>query len=86
MDIVYIILDVVDESNPREGILSVIVDLVTEKEFAKIRLVATSRDYIEIGSRLRPVAVSIPMSNPIVDEDIRKYVGAVLQGNRKLRR
>jgi len=86
VDIVYIVLDAVDESNPRDDLLSVIVDLVTEEEFAKIRLLATSRDYIDIESSLKPVAVSIPMSNPIVDADIRQYVRVVLQENRRLRR
>ncbi|KAF1951136.1 hypothetical protein CC80DRAFT_386702, partial [Byssothecium circinans] len=86
VDIVYIILDAVDESNPRDDLLSVIVDLVTEEGLAKIRLLATSRDYRDIESSLRPVAVSIPMSNPIVDADIRQYVRVVLQENRRLRR
>lgn len=86
VDIVYIILDAVDESNPRQDLLSVIVDLSTDEGFAKTRLLATSRDYIDIESSLRPIAVSIPMSNPIVDVDIRRYVCVALQENRRLRR
>ena len=86
VDILYIVLDAVDESNPRDDLLSLIVDLATEEGFAKIRLLATSRDYIDIESSLQPVAVSITMSNPIVDADIRRYVRVVLQENRQLRR
>jgi hypothetical protein len=86
VDIVYIVLDAVDESNPRDDLLSVIVDFATEEQFAKIRLLATSRDYIDIESSLQPVAVSVPMSNPVVDADIRQYVHVVLQQNRRLRR
>lgn len=85
LDVLYIILDAVDESNPRDSLLSVIVDLATVNDFAKIRLLATSREYVEIESALRPVAMSIPMSNSVVDADIRKYVQTELQKNRKLR-
>jgi NACHT domain len=86
LDVVYVILDAVDESSPRDDLLLVIESLVVRDTFAKLRLLATSREYIDIENTLRPTSASIPMSNPIVDEDIRRYVSSMLRSNKRLAR
>lgn len=84
VDVVYIVLDAVDESDPRDNLLAVLVTLSQQVEFSKIRLLATSRDYVDIEKALKPISVSIPMSNPLIDVDIRQYVSVALQENRRL--
>ncbi|KAK3368329.1 hypothetical protein B0H63DRAFT_404201, partial [Podospora didyma] len=82
----YIVIDAVDESLPRAGLLDVIRRLSTESRFSKIRLLATSREYRDILESLQRISVPISMSNPHVEEDIRAYVVAELHNNRAFRR
>lgn len=86
LDIVYLVIDAIDECNTRADLLDALTIMLTDPEFNKIRLLSTSRDYIDIRSRLEPLSFSLPMSNSLVDEDIRVYVTAELQSNPRLSR
>lgn len=80
-DLVYFVVDAVDESDPRDNILKVLRDLVTDPRFAKIRLLATSREYYDIETCFTNISTSVSMSNPVVTEDIRVYVYSQLRSN-----
>ena len=96
--VVYIILDAIDECNTQSGVhaadahdarktlLSLLAELLMDPAFAKIRILATSRNYIDIENVLKPLSAPISMSNSLVDEDIRTYVKAELQTNEKFTR
>jgi hypothetical protein len=85
-DIIYIVVDAIDESNPREDLLKVLRDLVTDSRFKKLQLLASSREYIDIERVLGEFSVSVSMANPFVEEDIRLHVRSTLQSNSKFRR
>jgi hypothetical protein len=86
LDVLYIVLDGVDESSPRDTLLELIHDLATQQIFAKIQLLVTSRRYGDIEAVLRPFAdPSLPMSNDIVDEDIRSFVDATMQRDQRFK-
>jgi hypothetical protein len=87
LDAIYIVLDGIDESSPRDNLLGLIEDLATQSSFGKIQLLITSRKYGDIEAVLRPLsAPSLPMSNEVVDEDIRAFVVATMQRNRRFKR
>jgi Cdc6-like AAA superfamily ATPase len=82
-DVLYIVVDAVDESNPRDNLLKVLQDIVTQPNYAKIQLLATSRRYSDIEEVLRPLSEpTLPMSNSIVDVDIRTYVNTIIKQNK----
>jgi hypothetical protein len=75
----YIVLDAVDESSPRKDLLNILANLGSHPRFAKIRLAVTSREYQDVETVFKPRAVSVSMSNPGVEEDIKKYVASALR-------
>jgi hypothetical protein len=75
----YIVVDAIDESNPRKNIISVLSDLGSSKRFTKIRLAVTSREYQDIEHAFKPRSVAMSMSNTGVRDDIRKYIELTLQ-------
>jgi hypothetical protein len=85
-DIAYVILDAADESKPREDLLRVLRDLATDARFSKIRCLVTSRKYIDIEQSLEPISRSIPMSNALVEDDIRKHVHSILHSRPRFQR
>ncbi|KAF5962325.1 hypothetical protein FBULB1_14290 [Fusarium bulbicola] len=86
VDSLYIVIDAVDESIPREELLSVIETITVDKRFEKIRILATSRQYFDIEQSLGEISESISMSNQMVDADIRRFVHARLRSSRRLKR
>lgn len=82
-DIVYIFLDAIDESSPREDLLKVIRDLSTDPRFWKIQLLASSRNYIDIEKAMLAVSNPVSMTNSFVEDDIRLYVRSTLRSNTK---
>ncbi|KAK7402593.1 hypothetical protein QQX98_011664 [Neonectria punicea] len=78
METVHFVVDAVDESLPRDNLLSLLEDLIIDPRFNKVRLLATSRRYSDIESVLRRYSVSISMSNAEVEKDIRTYVDSEL--------
>jgi len=83
---VYIMLDAIDESMPRSDLLKVLRDIITDPRFGKIRVLATSREYIDIEEAMKEIAAPISMRNPLLDEDIRVFVQAQLRMHPKLSR
>ncbi|OIW22523.1 hypothetical protein CONLIGDRAFT_606829 [Coniochaeta ligniaria NRRL 30616] len=84
-DCVYIVLDAIDESMPRADLLKVLRDLITDPRFWKVRVLATSREYIDIEESMKGISAPISMRNPLLDEDIRLFVQAQLNTHPKLR-
>lgn len=86
LDVLYIVIDAVDESTPREELLSLIEILAVDGRFKKIRLLATSRQYFDIEQSFNEISESISMSNPMVEADIRRFVHARLRSSHRLKR
>ena len=83
---IFVIVDAIDESNPRENLLKVLRDLVTDSRFQKVQLLASSREYIDIERIMHPISIPVSMANPFVGEDIRVHVRSVLLSNPNFRR
>lgn len=81
----YIVIDAIDESIPYIGLLAVLRCIMTESRFDKIRLLMTSRQYLDIEESLKPYATAISMANHLVQEDIRIYVASQLRSNPRFR-
>jgi hypothetical protein len=86
VDALYILLDAVDECDPRRDLLQLVTDLMTDEDFAKVCILATSRQYSDIENVFRPISEPISMCNSLVDSDIRIYVDSELHSNPKFRR
>jgi hypothetical protein len=84
-DTVYVTIDAIDESLPRENTLTVLRHLATDSRFTKIQLLATSRQYIDIENEFADISVPVSMTNPLVKEDIRLYVRSELRSKRGFR-
>ncbi|KAF2647623.1 hypothetical protein K491DRAFT_699509 [Lophiostoma macrostomum CBS 122681] len=83
LDVLYLIVDAVDESSPRNRLLRFIQDIATRPEFQKIQLLVTSRRYLDIEEVLRPLAEpTLPMNNDIVDQDVRIYTDSIIRTNK----
>lgn len=82
---VYVVLDAIDESLPRVNLLKVLRDLITDPRFGKIRILATSREYLDIEESMEGISTPISMRNSLLDEDIRLFVQAQLNTHPKLR-
>ena len=70
---VFIFLDAIDESNAWADILNGVEKLVSAR-FPKLRLLATSREYLEIENTMKSISRPISMDNPVVTSDIRQWV------------
>lgn len=75
---VYVVLDAVDESNPRKNLLKALVALGSEQRFSALRLTVTSREYEDIEAELKPRSISLSMNNRGVYEDISTYTDSTL--------
>jgi NACHT domain len=84
-DRVFVFVDAIDESMPREDLLRVLRDLSTDIRFQKIQLLATSRRYIDIENVMSQISVPVSMTNSLVDEDIRVFVRNRVKSNPKLK-
>ena len=82
----FIMLDAVDESQERANLINVLTTLASDNRFGKIQILATSRDYIDIRIPFMRFAVSIPMSNTVVESDIRLSMSIKLRENKRLQR
>lgn len=52
---------------------------MTDSQFYKIQLLATSREYLGIEQTMTGISKSIPMANVYVETDIQLYVGMRMQ-------
>jgi hypothetical protein len=85
-DVVYIVIDAIDESNPREDLLESIRDLATSPRFSKIQMLITSREYRDIELGMEGITKSVSMSNSLVEQDIRLYIQSAIQSNMRFKR
>jgi len=85
-DTVYVVVDALDESLPRDNLLKILRDLVTDIRFQKIQVLASSREYIDIEATMETISVAVSMSNPFVKEDIRSLVRSLIVSNHKFER
>jgi ankyrin repeat domain-containing protein 50 len=84
---VYLILDALDESTNRPQLLDVLIKLSSDVNFAKIRILATSRKEQDIERALGGISTVISLNrNQQVDDDIHLYIQNRLRGDRKLSR
>jgi hypothetical protein len=83
---VFVFVDAVDESLQRENLLRVLRDLAADARFENVRLLATSREYIDIEDVMSDVSTPISMRNPLLDDDITLYVESRLKSHARLRR
>jgi hypothetical protein len=83
---VYVVLDAVDESIPRDNLLRIIRDLTTDARFSALNLLITSRRYIEIEEVYMACSVLISMDNPFLEEDIRILVDATVKSDAKYKK
>jgi hypothetical protein len=86
LDVFYLVIDAVDESNPRQDLLNLIATLAVDKRFQKVRILATSREHSDIERLFSGVSTSMSMSNPWANDDIRRFVHARLASSNRLRR
>jgi Cdc6-like AAA superfamily ATPase len=82
--VVYLLVDALDESLEKSKLLHVLSTLVGPG-FEKIRLVATSREEIDIKTAIGHISQNLSLSNPYVDEDIRIFVQNQLHVHPRLR-
>lgn len=80
-DAAYILLDAIDESQPRDALLRVLRDFMTDHRFNKIQLLATSREYFDIENVMERISSPISMAHPSVESDIRLLVSRTLHNN-----
>ena len=83
---VYISIDALDESIPRQDLLDVLENLATSPKFSKLQILATSREYLDIERVMSKIATEMPMDNPFVTEDIRLHVKTVLGSKPRFQR
>ena len=81
-DNVFIVVDALDESQPRENLLDILQIIVNDYvRFGKIKLLATSWEYVSIKRVMLRILTPLSMSNSFVVEDIRRYVAACVQSS-----
>lgn len=80
-EVVYVAVDAIDECVPREDLLKIFRDLLTDPRFQKLQLLTSSRDYIDIEKVMEGLSESVSMDNFFVTEDIRLYIRSALQSN-----
>ena len=85
-EVAYVIVDAIDESKLRDNLLKVFRDLGTDLRFEKIRLLASSREYIDIERVMEDFSVSLSMANDFVQHDIRIHVRQKMNSNPKFTR
>lgn len=73
-EVVYMVVDAIGESKLREDLLEVLQIVTTDPHYKKLRLLASSRDHVDIRNTMTKVSTSISMDNPHVQADIKKYV------------
>ncbi|KAL9611836.1 MAG: hypothetical protein Q9167_003529 [Letrouitia subvulpina] len=78
---VYIAIDAIDESSSQDDFLQILRSLGTDRNFKKLQLIISSRDYINIEKVMLSFSVSIPMNNFFVEQDIKHHVRSNLQSN-----
>ncbi|EFX04154.1 vegetative incompatibility protein het-e-1 [Grosmannia clavigera kw1407] len=84
LDVAFVLIDGVDESEEREDLVAIIRSLAQDVRFEKLRLLASSRMLPDIQQGFGASCVAISMSNPEVDKDIRTYIKLALAPSERL--
>ncbi|KAK4193205.1 hypothetical protein QBC35DRAFT_99377 [Podospora australis] len=83
----FFVVDALDESQSRQHMLHTIRVLTTKSQFKKLRLLVTSREYIDIQNVMLPISHVISMSdNENVQADIDLYISAKITSTPKFNR
>ncbi|KAM7215691.1 hypothetical protein V8F06_008982 [Rhypophila decipiens] len=83
---VYLVVDTVDESLERHNLLETLRHFCTKPEFARLQVLVTSREYVDIARVLTRISQPLSMANPQVAEDIKSYTQSRLETDRQFRR
>ncbi|RDW74835.1 hypothetical protein BP6252_05977 [Coleophoma cylindrospora] len=78
MEIVYLVIDAMDESRPLDKLLLLLEALVTDPRLCKLRLLVTSRRYHDITSALTGLSSPISMSNEEANKEMHTFIIAQL--------
>ncbi|KAK7915225.1 hypothetical protein PG985_012928 [Apiospora marii] len=79
IDTLYIVVDALDESQPRDNLLRVLRALVADDErMSKVSLVATSRQYVDIETAFAGTWTVLEMEWTDVEQDIWNFVSSSL--------
>lgn len=82
----FIVVDAVDESNPREELVRLLATVALDNRFQNVRILATSRKYWDIERFLSGISTCISMKNQHVDADIEHHIRRRLNSSFRLQR
>jgi hypothetical protein len=85
-DTVFLSIDALDESQPRQPLLDLIKALVTDPRFPNLQVLATSREYLDIEEVMMEISLPVPMDHELVREDIETFVRSFLKKGRDFKR
>jgi Cdc6-like AAA superfamily ATPase len=80
---VYVVIDALDESKDRERLLALLIEILEAESLDTVQLLVTSQRELDIERAILPLSTILSLSNPYVDEDIRKYIQSCLSQNRR---
>lgn len=80
---VYLAVDALDETIQKMDLLTILYALATQGRFRKLQLLVASREYHDIEEVVKPVSISISMSNDFVTKDIRVYLDSAIRNDRR---
>lgn len=83
---VYVVIDALDESLPRDDTLEVVRQLVIDTRFRNLQLLASSRRYVDIQKTMEAISAPLSMDNDYVGADIRTYVHSAIRSKDKFKR
>ena len=83
---IYIIIDALDETQHRLSFLALLQALECSPDLENLRIIATSRDELDIRRALTPISTALSMSNQLVERDIQNYVHVQLRSDPKFTR
>jgi len=85
-DSVFLTIDALDESQPRQPLLDLMRTLATDSRFRNLKLLATSREYLDIRETMSGISLSVLMDHEFIKEDIRIHVQSFIHTNRDFKR
>ncbi|KAK3377117.1 hypothetical protein B0T24DRAFT_523598 [Lasiosphaeria ovina] len=86
LESLFIVIDAVDESTPRDELVRFIASMALDSRFRKVRILVTSRKYWDIERFFSGISTSISMKNRYVDADIERHIRSRLNSSFRLQR
>jgi len=86
LDKLFIVVDAVDESKPRDELVRLLATITLDSRFQKVRILATSRKYWDIERFFSGISTCVSMKNPYVDADIERHILTRLNSDFRLQR